>query len=121
MSFERSIKELCRNLRKNQTGAEDLLWRNLRNRKLNGLKFLRQHPIIYDKFTSNVKFFIADFYCAEKRVVIELDGKIHDHQKEYDQNRDLIISEQGIKVLRFKNEEVQDIPALLNKILKEIA
>ena len=120
MPFEKSIKELCRDLRKNQTETEELLWQNLRNRKLNGLKFLRQHPIVYDRFTKNIKFFIADFYCAEKNLVVELDGKIHDFQKEYDENRDMIIQSKGIKVLRFKNEEVQNMSLLLNKILQEI-
>jgi len=120
MAFEKSIKELCRELRKNQTEAETILWEKLRNRKLNGLKFLRQHPIVYDRFTSNVKFFIADFYCAEKEIIIELDGEIHDLQKEYDENRDLIINHKGIKVVRFKNQEVENIELLLKKILQEI-
>ncbi|HXB40983.1 MAG TPA: endonuclease domain-containing protein [Bacteroidia bacterium] len=118
--FDKSIKTLCRDLRKNQTEEEDILWQNIRNRKLNGLKFLRQHPIVYDRFKKNTKFFIADFYCAEKNLIVELDGKIHNFQKEYDENRDLIIQSKGIKVLRFKNEEVKDIVLLLNKIRKEI-
>ncbi len=118
MMQEKNIKELCRNLRKKQTREEEILWQKLRNRQLNGLKFLRQHPIVYDRFTDNTKFFIADFYCAENRIVIELDGKIHNFQKEYDTNRDEIIRYQGIEVIRFKNEEVQDIEKLLNKIVE---
>lgn len=51
------------------TEAEDILWKHLRNKKLNGLKFRRQHPL---------DIFIADFYCHEKKLVIELDGGIHD-------------------------------------------
>jgi len=121
MSYDKSIKELCRLLRKNQTPAEEALWQSLRNRKLNGLKFLRQHPIVYSKFDRKVKFFIADFYCAEKQIVLELDGKIHDFQKEYDENRDLIIQSKGLKVIRFKNEEVGNLPRLLEKLLREIS
>ena len=120
MSFDKSIKTLCRELRQKQTIEEDILWQNLRNRKLEGLKFLRQHPLVYDRVTKNIKFFIADFYCAEKRIIVELDGKIHDFQKEYDENRDLIIQSKGIRVIRFKNEEVKNISLLLRNILKEL-
>ena len=52
-------------------------------------------------------YFIADFYCAEKKLIIELDGKIHDEQKEYDENRDRILKEMKLKVIRFKNHELQ--------------
>lgn len=60
--------ENARLLRKVSTEAEDLLWQELRNRKLMGLKFRRQHPL---------KNFVADFYCAEKNLVIEVDGNVH--------------------------------------------
>src|SRR5688500_5946222 len=91
--------EYARDLRKNETSAEDLLWRNLRDRKLDGLKFRRQHPL--DKF-------IADFYCHEKRLVIEVDGSVHDSRdaKESDEGRTYELKELGITVLRFRNEEV---------------
>jgi very-short-patch-repair endonuclease len=89
----------ARALRARMTPAEKLLWVNLRNRKLGGLKFRRQHPI--DRF-------IADFYCHEKRVVIEVDGGIHlkSDQLEYDQNRTVVLNDWGIEVIRFTNEEV---------------
>ncbi len=113
----KTIKELARALRKNLTPEEDLLWQNLRNRKLDGLKFLRQHPFIYGSdHRGKPLFFIADFYCAEKKLIIELDGKIHDFQKDYDKSRDSILQELGLKVLRFKNEELKDI----DKIKKQI-
>ena len=60
-----------RELRQSATNAEKILWEYLRNRKLEGLKFRRQHPI--DKF-------IADFYCHEKKLVVELDGAVHDEK-----------------------------------------
>lgn len=110
------IIQRARELRKRQTPSEDLLWRNLRNRKLNGVKFLRQHPVIYENNNGSYQFFIPDFYCVEKKLVVELDGKIHDFQKEYDKNRDIILSELGLTVLRFKNEELKDVEQVLNKI-----
>jgi len=53
------------------------------------------------------RFFIADFYCHEKKLVLEIDGKIHQRQKDYDQLRTHIINTLGIKVIRFKNEEIE--------------
>jgi very-short-patch-repair endonuclease len=74
----RSIQEQARQLRKEMTPAEQILWDRLRGRRFQGLKFRRQHPL---------GRFIVDFYCAEHRLVIELDGGIHRHQQEYDQAR----------------------------------
>jgi len=105
----KSITEIARSLRQNLTEPEKLLWKELRNRKLAGHKFLRQHPLFYFTLHKRTYLFIADFYCAEKKLVIELDGKIHDYTKEYDSNRDFVLSERGLKVLRFKNEELEDI------------
>ena len=94
-------------MRKDSTPAEDLLWQNLRGRKIKGLKFLRQFPLVYQSIHFTLYYFIADFYCAEKKLVIELDGKIHDSTKEYDENRDLVIGEMGLTVVRFKNHEIE--------------
>ncbi|HEY6436946.1 MAG TPA: endonuclease domain-containing protein [Ignavibacteriaceae bacterium] len=93
------LYEYGRILRQRQTEAEEKLWHLLRNRKLNGLKFRRQHPL--DKY-------IADFYCHEKRLAIELDGGIHKSQtqREIDDERTSVLNRIGITVLRFKNEEV---------------
>ena len=114
-----SIVELARELRKNQTPAEKILWNELRGRKLNGLKFLRQHPIIHAEYPENPRthFYIADFYCYELKLVVELDGKIHDHQKEYDMERDAVLNGKGLNVLRIENEEVKKIEKVKNKIL----
>jgi len=90
-----------RELRKSATKAEKILWEYLRNRNLDGLKFRRQHPI--DKF-------IADFYCHEKKLVIELDGAVHDDKMnaQYDEARTYELKGSGITVIRFKNNEVEN-------------
>ena len=112
----KQITQLARQLRKDQTTPEYMLWQFIRNRRLKGVKFLRQHPVIYGNFGNRLLFFIADFYSAEKKLVIELDGKIHDFQKEYDQNRDQILQGLGLKVIRFKNEELKNIEVVIKKI-----
>lgn len=110
-----SIKR-ARALRQKMTGAEQLLWANLRNRKLLGLKFLRQHPIIYQVSQNRPYYFIADFYCAEKKLVIEVDGSIHELQKEEDEHREDILKSLNLNIWRIKNEEVEDIHEVLKKI-----
>ncbi|GIV41552.1 MAG: hypothetical protein KatS3mg034_0862 [Vicingaceae bacterium] len=109
------ITKLAGQLRRNSTPDERKLWEVLRNRKFEGLKFYRQRPIIYG-YQGRYLFFIADFYCAEKSLVIELDGAIHNFTKEYDQQRDLIIQSLGLKVLRFRNEDLKNIQQVLEKI-----
>lgn len=90
-----------RELRQSSTKAEKILWEYLRNRKLDGLKFRRQHPI--DKF-------IADFYCHEKKLVVELDGAVHDDKMnaQYDAARTYELKVSGITVIRFRNSEVEN-------------
>ncbi|GAB3219474.1 endonuclease domain-containing protein [Algoriphagus aestuariicola] len=100
----------ARELRKSLTPAERILWDVLQNRQMEGYKFRRQHPIYR---------YIADFYCHELRLVIELDGGVHDKvdQQEHDSNRDLVIREFGIRILRFKNEEVvNELERVLERI-----
>jgi leucyl-tRNA synthetase len=108
----------ARELRQKMTDAESLLWINLRNRKFHGLKFLRQHPIVYDMYNNKPLYFIADFYCAERKLIIEVDGKIHDFQKEEDQHREEILKSLKLTVLRIKNEKVGNVRAVLDKINK---
>ena len=88
-----------RELRQELTQAEKILWAELRNRKLNGLKFRRQHPI--DKF-------VLDFYCHERKLAVELDGSIHDLKvnKDYDEARTAMLGGLGIYTLRFRNDDV---------------
>lgn len=99
------VTELCRKLRVNQTAAERVLWDEIRKKNLGQFKFLRQYPIFFISGSGRY-FYIADFYCAKQKLVIEVDGPIHDFKKEYDKNRDLATHELGLKVLRFKNDEV---------------
>ena len=104
--------KLARDLRKRQTPEEKLLWKRLRNRKFMNLKFYRQYAIPY----GNNQVFVVDFYCHEKKLVIELDGKIHLKRKEEDQERDEVLNELGYKVFRIKNEELSMLPDVLRKI-----
>jgi len=115
------IREVASNLRNNPTLSEIKLWKQIRNKKLSGRKFLRQHPIIYDsnRDTNEYFFFIPDFYCASEKLIIELDGKIHDFQKEKDYRRDEILAAYNLKVLRINNEELNDIRTVINKITAE--
>ena len=106
----------ARELRRNMTKAEQILWKELRNRRMLGLKFLRQHPIIYQVSQNRPYYFIADFYCAEKYLVLEVDGLIHELQKEEDQHREDILKSLDLNILRIKNEEVEDISKVLEKI-----
>jgi type I restriction-modification system DNA methylase subunit len=102
----------ARELRKNQTEAEELLWQLLRNRQLNNLKFRRQHPLKAG--------FILDFYCAEVKVGLEIDGGYHNEkeQLEYDTERTKIINEYDIRIIRFTNEQVLQNT---EQVLKDIA
>ncbi len=100
-----------RELRQNQTKAEEILWFELRNNKL-GAKFKRQHSI---------GGYIADFYCQKYKLIIELDGEIHNVKEnlECDNVRDKFFTSLGYKVLRFKNEEVEDKDEV-EEVLKKI-
>jgi len=116
------IKNIVRELRKNQTKEEKALWQKLRNRKLLGYKFLRQYPITYgNDGYGRSSFFVADFYCDKRRLIIELDGEVHHFQKEYDENRDKILGKMKFRILRIKNEELTDVEAVLRKICKALS
>ena len=108
------VLDNARNLRQRETDAEQFLWEILRNRKLNNLKFRRQHPV--------QEGFVLDFYCAEYRLAIELDGGIHEspEQKEYDKLRtDELNKIYGITTLRFTNGQVLDkIDTVLEDIIR---
>ena len=103
-----NIDQAARQLRKRSTLAEVRLWRALRNRKLNGLRFRRQHP---------VGRFILDFYCPSEKLVIEIDGGIHAQREEYDTQRTEELEKYGYQVLRFTNEAIL---GSLNVVLEEI-
>lgn len=89
----------ARVLRQAMTPAEKVLWQRLRNRQLNGLKFRRQHPL---------GPFIADFCCPAQRVIVELDGGVHDLQRDDDTAREGWFRQRGYRVIRFRNQQVLD-------------
>ncbi len=91
------ITQLARQLRKNPTPAEKILWEHARKKKISGYKLLRQQPIIYKEIDEKKYFFIADFCCYQSKLIIEVDGGIHTLQKDYDEARDFIVAEMGFK------------------------
>jgi len=113
------IKEIATRLRNNPTQSEILLWQVIRNKQLMGRLFLRQHPIIYDSDRNHNEFFffIPDFYCARERLIIELDGRIHDFQKEKDYYRDKILEANNLRVLRINNDELEVIEKVKLRII----
>ncbi len=114
-------KIVCRDLRKNSTMAEKIFWEAVRNKKLNGKKFYRQHPLFYD-ITGKESFFVADFYCHQEKLAVELDGRYHEYKLNVDTERTEISNNLGLKVLRFKNEDViNNLNDVLNKINKHFS
>jgi very-short-patch-repair endonuclease len=106
------LHQISRDFRKEPTPAEDKLWKFLSNRKLIGHKFRRQHPI---------GPFIVDFCCIQSKLIIEVDGTVHDFQKEYDQERELYLIDEGYHVIRFTNSEVlNNTPLVLNHIKNQL-
>lgn len=113
-------KQLCRDLRKYSTPAEKILWESLRNRGLKNKKFYRQYPLFFD-FNGKETFYIADFFCFEEKLVIEIDDGYHERQKEQDKLRTEVINLLGIKVIRFTNDEIlNDIELVKKKIIETI-
>jgi very-short-patch-repair endonuclease len=91
------ITNRARDMRHSPTPAEKNLWAVLRNRKIDGCKFVRQYPI---------STYIVDFCCWENKLVIEVDGGVHIWQEVYDHRREYILTELGYKVIRFTNDDV---------------
>ncbi len=94
----RKKRQFARKLRRNMTPAEKLLWQRLRANRLGGWHFRRQQII---------DGFIVDFYCHQADLVIEVDGPIHLHQRAADQRREEVLKTKGLRVIRFKNEEIE--------------
>ena len=114
------ITSLARDLRKNQTTEEKILWEEIKERRIGGYKFLRQHPVFYRIDKGWIEFYIADFYCNKLKLIIELDGRIHDNRKEYDKERDEKLAAKGFLVIRIENEKISDIPNLLIYLERKI-
>jgi very-short-patch-repair endonuclease len=111
-SVRRKMVEVARQFRKEATESERILWQALRGKKLDGLKFRRQQPI---------GLFVVDFYNSAYRLVIEVDGQIHDFQKKADHERQAILEMLGLNILRIKAELVErDINAALEMIRTKI-
>jgi len=111
------IFERAKNLRERETKSEKHLWEYLKKKKLEGFKFRRQHPI---------SKYILDFYCHEKKLVIELDGSYHETKEQQlkDIKRTKALKEMGLKVIRFKNKEVLEntefvLWEIRNKLLED--
>jgi very-short-patch-repair endonuclease len=106
--------QIVRDLRQRETPAEDILWECLRDRRLAGLKFRRQHAI------ANTTY-VADFFCYEARLVIELDGLIHDLQVDEDIKRQQEIEALEYRVIRFKNNQIStNLEGTLMDILRAV-
>jgi len=94
---------------------------NCKNKKFENKKFYRQFPFFYD-LTGRESFFIADFYCYEERLIIELDGKIHQYKLFADKKRKEILNLLGLKIIRFNNDEIKyKVDEVLMKIKNEFS
>ncbi|MDP2244466.1 endonuclease domain-containing protein [Pseudomonas sp.] len=106
-------REFAKQLRRDQTDCERLLWQHLRNRQLGGFKFRRQYPL---------PPYVLDFYCAELGLAVELDGGQHfsDEALHKDAERSRYLERYGVRVLRFSNREVlAQMPEVLAEILRQ--
>jgi very-short-patch-repair endonuclease len=102
------LREAARDQRRRATVTEQRLWEALRNRRLNGRRFRRQHPL---------GPYVVDFLCFEARLVVEVDGEIHKQQREYDTYRDEDLERQGYTVLRIPVDRViHDLGGVLSEI-----
>ena len=113
------FRQVVRQLRQNQTPAEKRVWELVRNRKIDGYRFIRQHAIPFT-LEGISRFFVADFYCSKKQLVIEIDGDSHIEKKDYDQIRTHILEQKGLKVVRFTNLEILQDRSTFIERLKEI-
>ncbi|PKL39643.1 MAG: hypothetical protein CVV44_05325 [Spirochaetae bacterium HGW-Spirochaetae-1] len=106
------VIQLARGMRISLTYAENLLWEQIRKRKLGGYRFRCQHPVYR---------YILDFYCHEKKLAVEVDGEIHNRRKDYDEYRDMFLQGVDIKTLRISNREIENsIDNVLKKIYHEL-
>ena len=111
---EKILESRRRDLRVKQTEAEKILWQKLRNRQINGFKFFRQ---------CSIGKYIADFYCSELRLVIELDGSHHyeENSLEYDNIREEFMKSLDIKTIRFNNLDVfKSLDEVMERVYFEV-
>ena len=103
-----AIKDKAKKLRKKMTEAEKILRSKIRNRKVNGMYFRRQHPY---------GIYILDFFCFEANLVIEVDGLIHLSKHEYDLERTEYLESSGLTIIRFRNADIEN---RIGKVLEKI-
>ena len=116
-----TANRICRDLRKNSTQAERTFWEMVRNKKFLGKKFYRQYPIFHD-LSGKETFFIADFFCFEEKLIVELDGKYHQYRLKEDEKRTKILNHLGLKVIRFGNDKIiNDIKIVRNVLEKKLS
>src|SRR2546423_2079291 len=105
------LLQRAREMRHTAVSTEHKLWQCLRDRQLGGFKFRRQHP---------TPPFIADFYCADAKLIVETDGDSHAERQEYDAARTMRLERDGLHVIRFVNDDVhQHLDSVLEEILYE--
>ena len=108
-NVDRAKVQRAKELRRQMTGEERILWQQLRTNRLEGFHFRRQQVI---------DGFIVDFYCHTAGLVVEVDGGVHEGQAEYDEERDRLLSARGLRVLRVENRKVrEDLPDVLARIV----
>jgi len=108
--IRRKMIEIAREFRKEPTTGEKILWNALRGKKLDGIKFRRQQPVGY---------FVVDFYSSAYQLVVEVDGPIHEFQKEADRARQEILEILGLVVLRIKSETVEKNPPMTLALIRD--
>ena len=102
--------ERAKELRREMTPAEKILWKHLKANRLNGLHFRRQQV---------VHGYYPDFYCHQHELIVEVDGDIHDLQQEYDAKREEYLKSLGFRIIRFRNEEIaKNLKSVLQKIVE---
>jgi len=114
LPFNKNLKTLARQLRKNMTEAESFLWQRIRRKQLKGRQFYRQ---------KNIGNYIVDFYCPSAKVIVELDGGQHytEEGMRRDQIRDNYLESRGFKILRFSDREVfKNIEGVLERIFEHL-
>ena len=107
-----SVKQLenAKELRREITPAEKILWKHLKGNQLNGLHFRRQQ-IVHGYF--------ADLYCHQHELIVEVDGGIHEHQKEYDAEREEYLISLGFRIIRFTNDDIdKSLQSVLQRIVE---
>lgn len=110
--LRRKMVETARQFRKRPTPSEAILWQSLRGKKLNGIKFRRQQPI---------GSFVVDFYASAHRLIVEVDGPIHETQRDLDQERQRLLESLGLNFVRLEADLVEnDLQTALSIILAAV-